>query len=171
MEELKTMDFVKRYRVGNYTVLKVSKVLRKSEVEELRNQVGVPEEVRKHLQRSQLPYIKVGTVSGIWSVEFCCNTVVYNLIDHLLGEGVENCEGFLYHMFNMWFTDVNVIGDEEYQKAKADAWVAYMDRMKAKEVSPDEDAKILDDLKAEEDAIAAIVEMTKELEKGGEDGK
>ena len=35
------MDFGKRYRVGNYWVLKFSKVLRKADVEALRMQMGI----------------------------------------------------------------------------------------------------------------------------------
>ena len=58
-ESVKTLEFGKKYRVGNFIVFKFTKTLKKKEVEHLRNQMGIPEDIRKHLQRAQLPFIKI----------------------------------------------------------------------------------------------------------------
>lgn len=165
MEEKKGLQYGRTYRVGNYRVLKVNRVLRKGDVAELRNQMGIPAEDRKLLRRAQLPYIKVEAISGIWSVEFCCNTSVFRLIDTMLMEGDEKSETMFAHLFNMWFMDTTVPGDTEYQEAKAVALKAFMDRQKAKAVTDEEEARTIDELKADEEAKATIVEMGKELQK------
>lgn len=167
------MDFGKKYRVGNFAVIKLNKALRKSEVEILRMQQGIPADMRKHLQRATLPYIKVEAISGVWAVEFCCNTSMYHLIDTFLGDGREERVTNLHHIFNMWFMDTTVIGDEEYQTAKAAALKGFMERCKAKTVSDDEDKKILDEMQEDEKQKAAIVDMAKHLEgkEGDNEGK
>lgn len=165
MQENKGLLYGKKYIVGNYRVIKVNKVLRKQDVAELRNMMGIPVEDRKLLQRAQLPFIKVEAVSGIWAVEFCCNTNVFRLIDTMLVEGDEKSETMFAHLFNMWYMDTAVPGDEEYQEAKAVALKDFMERQKAAAISEEEDSKILDEMKADEEAKAAIVEMGKELKK------
>lgn len=165
MEENKKMVYGHRYRVGNYAVIKYNKVLRKQEVSELRNQIGIPDDIRKSLQRAQLPFIKVNAISGIWGIEFCCNTCVYRLIDTHLGEGGEQNEAMLAHLFNMWYMDTAVPGDDEYMKAKAEALKSFMERQKPAAVSEEEDAKVLEELKKDEEAKAVIVDMAGELQK------
>ena len=88
-ESVKTLEFGKKYCVGNFNVIKINKVLNKHELESLRNQEGIPEHIRKHLKRAQLPYIKIQAISGIWSIEFCCGAVVFNAIDTLLAAAIE----------------------------------------------------------------------------------
>lgn len=165
MEEKKGLQYGKTYRVGNYRVLKINRVLRKSDVAELRNQMGIPAEDRKLLKRAQLPYIKVEAISGIWSIEFCCNTNVFRMIDTMLNEDDSKSVTMFAHLFNMWYMDTAVIGDEEYQDAKAVALKSFMERQKAKSVTEEEDAKTLEELKSDEEAKATIVEMGNELRK------
>lgn len=162
------MQFGKKYYVGNFFVFKYNKVLRKSEVAELRNQMGIPMDERKKLQRAQLPYIKVEAVSGIWSVEFCCSTVMYNLIDRWLAADDEELKTSLFHIFSMMFTDTTIMGDTDYLCDKAKALKAFTDRQKAVETSQEDDDKILDELKADEDARSTIVDMANQIRK--EDG-
>ena len=178
-----TLEFGKKYRVGNFVVFKHNRVLRRSEVEQLRNQMGIPADLRKHLQRSQLPYIKVEAISGIWAVQFCCNTNMYMFIDHVLAqaikadeEGVEmesNSLNDYSHFFTMFFTDTTVLGDSIYTADKANALKAYMERHKAfagaQETHEEkaEDDKILDELRKDEETKATIVDMAGTL-KGGE---
>lgn len=166
MEDKKTMRFGEKYRVGNYEVIKFNKTLRKQEVAALRLQTGIPKELWKSLQRAQLPYVKVNAISGIWGIEFCCNTSVYRLIDGCLGEGGEQNETMLAHLFNMWYMDTAVPGDEEYQETKAKAFKEFMERHKAKEVSEEEDKNTLEELENEEKAKATIVDMANELKNG-----
>lgn len=162
-EEKKTLDFGKKYRVGNFTVLKINKVLRKEELAELRKSMDIKDEDRRHLKRAQLPFIKVEAVSGIWAIEICCTTATYHMIDQLLAEGGERAELMFAHLFNMWFMDTVVSGDNEYQEAKAVALRDFMNR-KAKAEEGD-DSEILEEMKAEEQARADINEMAEQIGK------
>lgn len=178
MEERKTLEFGRKYRVGNFIVLKINRVLRKSEVAELRTQLGIPMEERRKLQRAQLPYIKVEAVSGVWSVYFCCNTMMYRFIDSLLpiafeaeenGEKPEaNSVADFAHMFNNMYMDTVVLGDSIYHQDKANAIKAFIERQKAVELSEEQERKTLEELEADEDAKAAIVEMADKIKEGGD---
>lgn len=163
------MLFGKRYQVGNYSVIKFNKTLRKQDVAALRAQMGFPKEEYKNLQRAQLPYIKIEAVSGIWAIEFCCNTTVFHMLDVLLGEDEDGNKEMFAHLFNMWFMDTTVPGDEEYQEAKAIAMKAFMERRKADEVNDEEDQKTIEELKAMEEAKTAIVEISEEVKKEDHD--
>lgn len=169
MERKRVLAFGRKYQVGNYLVLKFNKTLRKSEVSELRTQMGIPTELRKGLSRAQLPFIKVMAVSGIWSVEFACNTTVYRMIDTNLKEEDEDSITMFHHLFNMWFMDTSVPGDEEYQKAKADAFKAFMERHKAPEVSEEEDKKIVEGMRQDEENKATLIGMAEHIKEGGSD--
>lgn len=165
------MDFGKRYRVGNYWVLKFSKVLRKADIEALRMQMGIDKERWKELRRSSMPFMKVEAVSGLWAIEFSCYTTVYHLLDQMVGEGGKENEMILYHMFNMWFMDTTVAGDDAYQHDKAEAWKAFMGRVKAPGMSDEEDAAVLKELADDEKALADIVEMKDEISKMEDGGQ
>lgn len=177
-ENNKKLLFGKKYRVGNFWVMKFNRTLRKSEVAELRDMIGIPSDIRKSLQRSQLPYIKVSAISGIWSVEFCCNNVMFRFIDELLAKAVEAEENGVVlegssvadfaHMFNMFYTDTCVLGDSIYMADKANALKAFMSRQQAVEISEEEDRRILDDMKADEEAKATILDMASHIGEGGE---
>ena len=183
MQERKTMEFGRRYQVGNYTVMKRVRALNKRELGILRTQAGIPADVQKHLQRGGLPYIIVETVSGSWSMFWVCGLAAYAMIDRMLPLAVEHEEdpsdGYegmtvadFAHLFNMWYTDTNVMGDEEYQKAKAEAFRAYMERLEAsREETPEEkaeDDKVLEGLRADEEAKATIVDMAEQIREGGD---
>lgn len=163
MDDIKKMEFGKKYRVGNFVVFKINKALRKSEVAQLRSQMGIPADMRKNLQRASLPYIKVEAISGVWAVEFCCNTSMFHMIDDILGEENEEHVTTLHHIFNMWFMDTTVFGDAEYQEAKALALKGFMERCKAKNVSDKEDKEILDEIQANEEHQATIVDMANKI--------
>lgn len=183
MEKEIVLGFGKKYRVGNFLVFKFNKVLRKSEVAQLRTQMGIPADVRKHLQRSYLPFIKVEAISGVWSVEFCCNTNMYRFIDNVLAraikaenEGVKletNTVTDFAHFFSMFFADTTILGDSIYTVDKANALQAYMERHKAlseAEMTEADKSKDEDDLEAvrkDEEAKATIIDMTENFKKGG----
>lgn len=157
------MPFGKKVKVGNFTVLKYTKSLSKREVEYLRK--DIPQDIRKHLQRGGIPYIKVEAVSGIWAIEYCCNTSVFRMMDAILGEQEESQMTTLAHVFNMWYMDTCVPGDEQFQEEKAAAFKGFMDRCKAKEVSEEADKAVLDELQAHEEAKKALDEMANEMRK------
>lgn len=156
------MAYGQRYDIGNFTVVKYNKVLRKREVNALRTQMNIPLDLRKNLQRSHLPYIKITAKSGMWALEFCCNTAIYHMLDTLIGRGKEEGITTLAHWFNVWFMDTTVLGDNEYQTDKAVALQRYMERQEA----GDDDTKALEEVKAAEEAKARIVEMGKEVSDG-----
>lgn len=173
------LPFGKKVRVMNFFVFKYTKTLKKSELKKLRETEGIPVEAQKHLQRGGLPYIKVTTLSENWSVEFICCSTMYNFID---GRYVVNEQGellpvtvsALHNLFALMYADTAVLGDTEYFEAKGKALRDFMARKNtAKAETAEEkaeDDKVLEELKAEEEAKANIVEMAKELEKGGDDG-
>lgn len=170
-KEKKVMPYGKKCRVGNFFAVKYNKALRKSEVEALRTQMGIPADMRKNLQRATLPFIKVESISGIWAVEYCCNTSMYHMIDEILGSENEANMTTLHHIFNMWFMDTTIPGDNEYQEAKAAALKGFMERQKAKAISEEDDKKILDRVQNDEKEKATIVDMGKKIsEDGGHEG-
>lgn len=179
-----TLRFGEKYRVGNFVVIKYNKVLKKQEVAQLRNQLGIPEDIRKHLQRAQLPFVKVSAVSGIWGVEFCCNTNMYMFLDMVLAKALKaeqdgvtlehNTVADFAHLFAMMYTDTCVLGDSIYSADKGNALKAFMARQKAFEgtnESPEEKAKDDEALKTveeDEETKATIVDMASRFKKGGE---
>lgn len=183
-KEILVLPFGKKIQIGNYTVLKYTKSLTKAQMKQLRDDKDIHPEVRKQLQRSGLPFIKVEALSQIWSVEFCCNTGVYLCLDRVLPQAIlaeqegrkpefDSVADFA-HLFGMWMTDTCVQGDSIYQADKANALKALMERQAAsrKAETKEEKAKddaILDELKAEFEAKAQIVDMAKTIEKGGKD--
>lgn len=146
----KGMVFGKRYRVGNFWVLKYTRVLRRDELVELRK--GIPMDAGNHVTRNGLPFIKVGSASGVWGVEFCCSTAMYRFIDRCLGDGDT---GILLPLFTMWFMDTTVLGDGEYQRAKADLMKSFLERQKS---------ALIDGMRRDEEAW-----MDKSEEGGGDE--
>ena len=169
MEERMEMPFGKKIQIGNFTVLKYTKTLSKRDLAHLRE--DIPIDIRKHLQRGGIPYIKVEAISGLWAIEFSIGSKVYGMINALVMGADDKEKTTLAHIFNMWFIDTTVPGDSEFQEDKARAMKAFMDRCKAKKISDEEDQKILDELKSQEEAKAAILEMSEEAKKEAEDGE
>ena len=133
--------------VGNYTVTKINRTLSGKQVKALRMQSNVPDEAAKWLERARLPYIKVSTSSGSWSVEFVIGTTMYNDIDSVNvvmdadGSSMEyGTEGRnMEAMFVAMLADTTTVGDFEYQIAKQKLLQEYLDRgAKARIVKEDE---------------------------------
>ena len=174
------LPFGKKIQVGNYTVLKYTRTLTKQQLKQIREDKDIPTEIRKQLTRSGLPYIKVEAISQIWAVEFCCNMGVFTYIDRVLPLALlaaqekrepeyESIADFA-HLFAMWMTDTTVQGDSIYYADKGKALQAMIERQAAskKEETQEEkaaDDKVLEEVKAAEEAKAAIVDM----KKGGTD--
>lgn len=183
MEKTLELEFGKKYRVGNFYVFKYNKVLRKSEVQKLRNDMGIPNDFRKYLERAQLPFIKIEAISGIWAMEVCCNTIMYQFINWRLPHAIKadeegvvlenNTIADFAHMFAMFYTDTCVFGDSIYSADKANALKAFMNRQKAfKEAHESDEEKLKDDeeleaVKKDEETRAKIIDMAEQLKKGG----
>ena len=128
------MDFGKKYRLGNYFVTKVSRSLGKKELKQLRDEKGIPEAVQKLLSRGSLPYIKVEAISGVWAVEWCAGTEMYNLFDRSLGRtgSSEMTEGLALVVARM-HTVCSIVGDRKMNVGINNALNGYLDRIKAGE--------------------------------------
>ncbi len=185
MEEKKerpALPFGKEVRIGNYKVLKFTKALSKSQLKGLRADENVPVKIKKQFSRAGIPYIKVEAISGIFSLTFCFNTQVFRWLDYCIPVALEahekgetlaqNSLADILHVFSMWMTDVCTTGDQKYYEDKANALKALIERQKAfagaAETAEEkaEDDKILEEVKADEEAKAKLVEMSKEVADG-----
>lgn len=172
MEERKEMPFGKKFRVGNYYCVKTIRSLSKKEMNELRDQSGIPVDVRKHLNRGGLPYMTVATIGGGWSVSFVCGSVMYMFIEAELLKGGDGLNA-LHNLFTMMYADTTIMGDEAYWKAKSVALKGLMERKGESAVEAADtaaDDEVLKEVEAEHKAKAHIVEMASEIgEEGGQD--
>lgn len=187
MEEKKerpSLPFGKEIRIGNYVVLKFTKSLSKSQLNGLRADNNVPADVKKRLSRAGIPYIKVEAISGIFSLTFCFNTQVFRWLDYCIPVAIEaqergetlsqNSVADILHVFGMWMTDVCTTGDQKYYEDKANALKALIERQKAfagaAETAEEkaEDDKIIEEVKANEEAKARLKDMVKEASDGAE---
>ena len=98
-------------------------------------------------------------VYGFDNVE-CPNKTWYGLF-------TEDSQKALTNLFNMMFADSTTVGDPEYWIAKNDALNGYLQREidKHKEVSDEDDAKILKEEQAKFEANQTSKEMANEINK------
>lgn len=176
------LPFGKKISVGPFTVLKYSKSLSKKEVKELRDAANIPSDVQKHLQRGSLPFIKVESASGSWSVEWVVGEPMYEAIHEIplacdadgdplyFGNWYKN----LYAIFNAMFTDTCIVGDFEYQQAKQKLISDYLNRASAAaqkeqtEEEKNESDEALEEVYQAEQHKAMIIEMGKEVKNADE---
>lgn len=124
------MDFGKR-QIGNTVILKYKK--------------------------GDLPFIKVSTVSGDFSVEYGAGSVMFMLLDNApIEDKVDNLPMLI--ICNTQYV-ANCI-DAELQVDVLKAVGNALDRADAKPISDEEDAKIIEEERQ-------MYEMKKEMEKGG----
>lgn len=76
-----SLPFGRRVVCGGFYVLKRVRALGKAELRRMRDDAGIPPEVRRGLPRRGLPYITVGTVSGSWTAEFVYGMRAYSFLD------------------------------------------------------------------------------------------
>lgn len=151
------LPFGKKIQVGNFEVLKFTRSLSRQETANVRRRSGLPAEARKHLSRSGLPFIKVSSISGSWSIEFSAVTLMYRYIDETKDTDA------LRNFFTMFFADTTTFGDQEYWDAKGKALFAYMKRIEAKKSSADEDAALLSEEQAYEESKERVESIRKEV--------
>lgn len=165
------LEFGRPVAVGNYTVTKINRTLSGRQVKALRMQSNVPEEAAKWLERAKLPYIKVSTSSGSWSVEFVIGTTMYNAIDSVnvvmdadgnrtvIGTEGRNMEA----MFVAMLADTTTVGDFEYQVAKQKLLQEYLDRAsKARNAKEDEGKSEEQIAKENEEASQEILDASEQ---------
>lgn len=165
-----SLDFGVKVRVSNFYVLKFSRSLTGKEMKALRASQSIPVELHKYLNRASLPYIKVSTISGSWSVEFVAGTSMYNALDnltvvggsdgtrHLAGVEKKNVEA----IFTAMFADTTTVGDTEYQVSKQKLLCEYLDRASKEAVSRDANGKSEEQLRKEsDDAVQEVIDRDK----------
>lgn len=154
------LEYGVKVKVGNFYYLKHAKSLSKKELAILRKANNVPEDIRKHLQRASLPYIKVSTITNSWSVEFVVGTMMYEALDalnvvtddegtrQLYGTEKTNTEAIFVAML----ADTTTVGDYEYQSAKQKLLSEYLDRAGKKLNEKQDEGKTEEELKEENEA-------------------
>lgn len=163
--EQKVMDFGKTYRIGNFLLMKGTKTLNRKEVEILRDEAGIPSDVRKHLSRAGLPYIRVSAISGTWSITYTIGMQMYSFIEFEVMNGKEG-EGVLANILTNIYGDANILGDAEYWEAKRKALYDLLNRQSS-EVDKEADDKELESLKVEYEARENIKEMAEHIKEEG----
>lgn len=113
----------RKYRVGDFWALKYARVLRESEKDVLRNDLYCAKYLR---DGSSVPFIKVGSADGTWSIEHCCNTPMYRFLDECVCDGGEE----LGALIGIWQAVTTVVGDRDYYMALSDATLSALNRMK-----------------------------------------
>ena len=141
LKKTRIMEFGKKVYVGNFVVVKKNRSLSKREMERLRDEAGVPKDVRKHLTRGALPYMHIENAGGGWELNIGIGMSMFEALDELSvarderGDwrvpGIEgkNAEAVITGMF----VDTTVVGDAEYQGAKMKAMCEYIERNSKKE--------------------------------------
>lgn len=168
------MELGKIYHAGNFIIKKFTRTLTKEQMRQLRDGINMSREVQRNLQRIGLPFIKVSTVSGSWSVEWAFGMSFFKAIDEMpvnedgefYGVALDNLTMILTCMF----ADTSVVGDMEYMAEKQKLMHKYFDRMAKKGEPTEEENKeseeAADEVLKNEEHKATLINMAKEVENG-----
>lgn len=156
METNKTTKYLpygKKMRCHNFYVEKVGRALNKADMKRLRAEMmpNMPKGY-KGSQRTSMPVIRVSDLQGMWRIEYAVSATMFHIFDafewaFINGEYVitdETC----YRLLTMLYCDTTIVGDEEYIGDRVKALNAFTARVKAHDVSDEEDEKIVESLKA-----------------------
>ena len=140
-------------RCHNFVVEKVGRALNKADMKRLRAEMmpNMPKGY-KGSQRVSMPVIRVSDLQGMWRIEYAVSATMFHIFDsfewtYFDGEYVitdETC----HRLLTMMFCDTTVVGDAEYMSDRVKALNAFTARVKAPEVSDEEDSKTLEAMKA-----------------------
>lgn len=176
--EQKGLKLGKIYHAGNFIIKKFTRTLTGEQIRQLRDEMNIPREVQRNLQRTGLPFIKVSTVSGSWSVEWVFGMSFFEAIDEMPvnenGEFYGTALDNLTMILTCMFADTSVVGDMEYMAEKQKLMHKYFDRM-AKKGEPTEEEikeseKAADEVLKNEEHKATLINMAKEVENDGQNG-
>lgn len=139
------LPFGKKVPIGGYYVYKHAKSLSAKEVRRLRSEIGIPDDIQKHLQRGSVPYITIGTLSDLWRIEFAIGTSAYNAIDEIpvavddAGKHTYYGDGYkiLGNLINGWLSYTCTVGDAMYQADVIRSMQNYLGRMSDKPLDGD----------------------------------
>lgn len=168
------LPFGKEARCGNYKVLRYTKSLSKKELEKLRENENIPDEVRKILNRGSLPFIKVSTVSGSWSVEFCISMDMYRKILEIpVGRDAKGRhwyfgeeEVIFYNEINKWLASTSIVGDSEYFADGIRDMRRFIERSTEDPLSESDKESAGEYIKS---ALTAFLDSSKDLRPGSEE--
>ena len=156
------LPFGKTIKTRHCTVLKFSKSLSKKEVASLRE--DIPAEIKKHLQRGSLPFIKISDIAGTWGVEFSVVTSMYAALDKFVPVAVgdhyelSKDDGNIIEAFALlMYTDTSLPGDEEYTAGKLKLRDEYIAREAARRNAAADKGKTEEQLRKESDEAAQEV--------------
>ena len=164
------LPFGKTIKTRHCTVLKFSKSLSKKEVASLRE--DIPAEIKKHLQRGTLPFIKISDISGTWGVEFSVVTSMYAALDKFVpvdvGDHYElsKDDGNIIEAFALlMYTDTSLPGDAEYTAGKLKLRDEYIAREAARRNAAADKGKTEEQLRKESDeAVHEVIDRDKHAE-------
>lgn len=164
------LPFGKTIKTRHCTVLKFSKSLSKKEVASLRE--DIPAEIKKHLQRGSLPFIKISDIAGTWGVEFSVVTSMYAALDKFVPVAVgdhyelSKDDGNIIEAFAMlMYTDTSLPGDAEYTAGKLKLRDEYITREAARRNAASDKGKTEEQLRKESDeAVQEVIDRDKHAE-------
>lgn len=161
------MDFGKKYRVGNFEIIKLSRSLTKNEIKQLRTEAGIPASIQKHLTRGSLPYIKIKAISGMWALEWSVGMTMFNIFDSANFEDVQQRKAMRGLMTRL-YTITSVLGDAQMERDIQKTLADFIGRIKANKDNKEEEKAILKNMETKMEAEKNISEIGKEVGDGKE---
>ncbi len=164
------LPFGKTIKTRHFTVLKFSKSLSKKEVASLRE--DIPAEIKKHLQRGSLPFIKISDIAGTWGVEFSVGTSMYSMLDVcvpvVVGDHYEYSKDngdIIEAVAQLMYADTSLPGDAEYIAGKLKLRDEYIAREAARMNAAADKDKTDEQLRNESDeAVQEVIDLDKHAE-------
>lgn len=165
------MEYGKKYQVGNFYMIKVTKTLPRKEMSAIRE--WIPEEIKRGMSRHGMPYIRVSTITGSWGVEFGPLERMFSALDGAKEEELKDAETarMLSNLFSGMYVDTSMLGDKEYNTTKSKALKELTERLaiaKKEETKEEkaEDDMILEEMKSDMSNTETILRMAEEVKNG-----
>ena len=164
------LQFGKSIKTRHFTVLKFSKSLSKKEIASLRE--NIPAEIKKHLQRGSMPFIKISDIAGTWGVEFSVVTSMYAALDEFVPVAVGDHyefykdDGNIIEAFALlMYADISLPGDAEYTTGKLKLRDEYIAREAARRNADEDKCKTEEQLrKGSGEAVQEVIDRDKHAE-------
>ena len=161
------LPFGKTIKTRHFTVLKFSKSLSKKEIASLRE--DIPAEIKKHLQRGSLPFIKISDIAGTWCVEFSVGTSMYAALDEFIPVAIgdhyefsKDDENFIEASAHLMYVDTSFPGDAEYTAGKLKLRDEYIAREAARRNADADNGKAEEQIRKESDeAVQDVIDRDK----------
>ena len=160
------LPFGKTIKTRHFTVLKFSKSLSKKEVASIRE--DIPAEIKKHLQRGSLPFIKIADIAGTWGIEYSIGTSMYAALDECVPVAVGDHYEFSKdggNIIELMYADTSLPGDAEYTAGKLKLRDEYIAREAARRNAAADEGKTEEQLRNESDeAVQEVIDRDKHAE-------